>query len=257
MNSHYLYKLEQCAGNTVTLQAEPLGMSKDRLPDPREVLASLLTGWRLLYAGLGYRELPISRAEARQRYLAAPDMSQMGLLYATFCPHNEYLSSVQDYAYASISNWYLRGASYRGGRIFTSLHTRQRAYALMAPPLFRLDARKYPDKTETLLRGVRIQPLGATNPPTCRISFEAADSALVYFLQPGMVWEYLDEIECPYCYSNASYNELTRKTGSETLSETEYNERWQSIDIRTCQCTLCGGKWEQDQSKVHTEVNYP
>lgn len=96
--SHYIYKLEQHENNHITLRADPLGMGKDRLPDPREVLASLLTAWRLLYAGLGYRELPISRAEAHQLYLAAPDMSRLGILYATYCYHNQHLTSVEDYA---------------------------------------------------------------------------------------------------------------------------------------------------------------
>lgn len=255
--SHYIYKLNQLEGSRIILHAEPLGMGKNRLPEPREALASLLTAWRLLFAGLGYRELPISRAEARQLYLAAPDMSRMGILYATYCSHNQHLTSVEDYAAANVSSWYLRGAQYRGGRVFASLQTRQRAYALMSPALIYQDKQKYKDETQTLLPDLEISPLSGTNPASIRLSFNVADPALVYFLRPGMVWEYTDEFECPHCRSNAPYTELSRKRGAETLSETEYSERWMSIDIRTCQCSLCGGKWEQDHSEVRTEVNYP
>ena len=255
--SHYIYKLEHLDGGNVTLRADPLGTRGSLIPAPCDVLASLLTAWRLLYAGLGYRELPISRAEARQLYLAAPDMLQMGTLYATYCYHNEHLTSVNDYAYANISSWYLRGASYRGGRIFNSLQTKQRAYALMAPPLIRMDSKKYKDETESLLLNLSITPLSGFTPPACLISFNAPDPTLTYFLRPGMVWEYTDEYECPYCMSNALYNELSRRKDSETLSSSEYSDRWMSIDIRTCQCSLCGGKWEEDHSAVHTEVNYP
>jgi hypothetical protein len=66
--SHFIYKFEKLESGNVTLRADTLGTGKGRLPAPREALASLLTAWRLLYAGLGYREVPISRIEARQLY---------------------------------------------------------------------------------------------------------------------------------------------------------------------------------------------
>lgn len=144
---HYIYKLEHIKDGNVTLRADPLGSS---LPlKPRDVLASLLTAWRMLYSGLAYRELPITRFEARQHYFAVPNMARMDLLYATHCYYNGYIPNVNDYAYASLSNWRFNGYDYKGGRVFVSVQTKQRVFTLMAIPLI------YQDKKNTKMKPKR------------------------------------------------------------------------------------------------------
>ncbi len=104
------------------------------------------------------------------------------------------------------------------------------------------------DESETLLREYQAVLLDGAGVPAAQIEFRAGEYALVHFLRSGMLWEYTDEFECPHCLSNAAYIEIGREQRNELLTLSDGSKQQHAIDIRQCQCSLCGGIWKEDIS---------
>ncbi len=251
ISRRYLYNVEAVAGRRVTLRVVNVHGTDDFPPAPPVVLAGLLTGWRMLLTGLGYHELPMALFEAHELYHAAHSYERMATLYANTCPHIELVSPL-NYIRARIGNgssaWYFGGRFFKGGREWISWQDKKTTFALMSAGHVGEHKATVKDESASLLREFESTLLDGAELPAARVVFRAGEYALVHFLRPGMVWEYTDEFECPHCLSNTAYLETGREQRSETLTLADGSHQQYVIDIRQCQCSLCGGVWKEDIS---------
>ena len=251
ISRRYLYCVESIKGRRVTLRVAQIRAEEEFPPPPRVVLAGLLTGWRMLLTGLGYHELPITLLEAHELYHAAHSYERLATLYANYCPHIELVSPL-NYVRARLgkgaSAWYFGGRFFKGGREWVSWQDKKPAYALMAAGHIDDQKPTVKDESHVLVREFQSAPLGGAELPVTRIEFRAGEYALVHFLRPGMTWEYTDEFECPHCLSNTAYIETGREQRKEMLTLDDGSQKQYAIDIRQCQCSLCGGGWKEDIS---------
>jgi len=251
ISRRYLFNVEAVAGRRITLRVAKIRGDDEFPPRPPVVVAGILTGWRMLLTGLGYHELPITLLEAHELYHAAHSYERMATLYANYCPHIELVSPL-NYIRARVGNgssaWYFGGRFFKGGREWTSWQEKKPAFALMAAGHIDEHKATVKDEAESLLREFESKLLDGAGAPAARIVFRAGEYSLVHFLRAGMVWEYSDEFECPHCLSNAAYIETGREQRIETLTLGEGSSQQHAIDIRHCQCSLCGGVWKEDIS---------
>lgn len=242
------YKVEAVEGANIRLTVAQIRSHKTFPPTARDVLSGLLTGWRMLFTGHGYRDLPLSGPQARALYLAAPSFERLATLYANYCPHNETLSP-ENYqrarSQAEQLTWNLGGRSFAGLRHWISPLTLQHTYGAMAPGHIHNHHNQIRDETETLMLDFTSTPLGGAGHPAALLSFRAGSASLTHFLRPGMVWQFTDEFECPHCLTNASYH-ASDPTPEDSLPGL--------TGSRLCQCSLCGGSWSEALSIVSVDA---
>ncbi len=247
----YLYKVEAVEKLRVTLNVARVFAAEVFPPAPRLVLSGILTGWRMLYTGLGYHDLPITLEEAHNLYRAAPTYERLATLYANYCPHNEqntYLNYLRTRTGLRKTMWTYTGRFFRGGREWVAWHDKSTSYGLLSAGHVYDHKTNIRDETESLLLELEATQLEGAGLPAARISFTAGEAALIQHLRPGMVWEYTDEYECPHCLSNAVYQETGCEKRIEMLTSSTGERQLCEIDLRQCQCSLCGGAWKEDHS---------
>lgn len=252
MNSiSYFYKVEAVNGAQVFLTVAEIRSRQPFPPTPRGVLGGLLTGWRMLFTGLGYRDLPLTNSQAHALYLSAPSFERMATLYANYCPHNETISAAnyfraRDRDTATVSSLSRRGIE--GMRQWVSLTTAQNTYGIMTPGHIYNHKAEIRDETDTLLLDFKPTLLGGAGHPAASLSFRAGAPSLIHFLRPGMVWEFSDEYECPHCLTNAAYTKIEPTHNTDLLIPGEPPTQRSQATAHICQCSLCGGRWREELS---------